>query len=170
MRIPEACQIRPLREALENAAREEQPITWRENPVRSVMISKYKKNTDGAYHRHNREDWTPSRERRERETREKGCLPRRRLDRILRAGENTRMHSALDYSGQSRPGLDEDPGPLTSGSLEFLGRSHAPDFGVPRDAGDGKDVHGHSDDGNHRRVQGRVKKNDEATRQSELHS
>ena len=26
--------------------------------MRSVVISSYKKNTDGAYHRHNRDDWT----------------------------------------------------------------------------------------------------------------
>ena len=45
-----------------------------------------------------------------------------------------------------------------------------PSVGVPRDAGDGGNEHGHTDDGNQRRVQGRVKKDDEATRQSELHS
>ena len=44
--------------ALENAAREQRPTTWREHPVWSLVISSYKKNTDGAYHRHSREDWT----------------------------------------------------------------------------------------------------------------
>ena len=33
--------------ALENATREQRPTTWREYPVRSVVISSYKKNTDG---------------------------------------------------------------------------------------------------------------------------
>ena len=52
--------------ALENAAREEQLTTWREHPVRSIVISSYKKNTDGVYHRHTREDWTAAqRERRD---------------------------------------------------------------------------------------------------------
>ena len=32
---------------LENAAREQRPTTCREHPVRSVMISSYKENTDG---------------------------------------------------------------------------------------------------------------------------
>ena len=34
----------------ESPARKAAPITWREHPVRSVVISSYKKNTDGAYH------------------------------------------------------------------------------------------------------------------------
>ena len=42
----------------ESQAREAEPLNWREHTVRSVMISNYKKNTDGAYHRHRREDWT----------------------------------------------------------------------------------------------------------------
>ena len=32
--------------------------SWRDHPVRSVIIASYKKNTDGRYHRHNRLDWT----------------------------------------------------------------------------------------------------------------
>ena len=52
--------------ALKNAAREQRPTTWREHPVRSVVTSSYKKNTDGVYHRHSREDWTAAqRERRD---------------------------------------------------------------------------------------------------------
>ena len=43
---------------LEKSEHEEQPPTLRKYPVRSVVISSYKKNTDGVYHRHNREDWT----------------------------------------------------------------------------------------------------------------
>ena len=41
----------------ESSARAELPPTWREQPVRSVMISSYKKNTENRYHRHNRLDW-----------------------------------------------------------------------------------------------------------------
>ena len=44
--------------ARENPAREERPPTWRDHSVRSVIIASYKKKTDGAYHRHNRMDWT----------------------------------------------------------------------------------------------------------------
>ena len=41
----------------ESSARPELPPTWREQPVRSVVISSYKKNTEKRYHRHNRLDW-----------------------------------------------------------------------------------------------------------------
>ena len=41
----------------ESPARVELPPTWREQPIRSVVISSYKKNTEGRYHRHNRMDW-----------------------------------------------------------------------------------------------------------------
>ena len=41
-----------------NSTREEQPLTCRDHPDRSVIIASYKKNTDGDYHRHNRVDWT----------------------------------------------------------------------------------------------------------------
>ena len=41
----------------ESSARAELSPTWREQPVRSVMISSYKKNTEKRYHRHNRLDW-----------------------------------------------------------------------------------------------------------------
>ena len=42
----------------ESSARAELPPTWREQPVRSVMISSYKTNTEKRYHRHNRLDWS----------------------------------------------------------------------------------------------------------------
>ena len=42
----------------DDSAREERPPTWRDHPFRNVIIASYKKNTDGAYHRHNRMDWT----------------------------------------------------------------------------------------------------------------
>ena len=92
------------------------------------------------------------------------------MGRVLRAAENTRKHSAPDCMRRSCPGLKEDPGPLASGSLEFLGSSKAPDVGVPAEAGDGENVHGLSDARNQRHVHGRVQKDDEATRQSVLHS
>ena len=41
----------------ESPARAEVPPTWREQPVRSVVIASYKKNTEGRYHRHNHMDW-----------------------------------------------------------------------------------------------------------------
>ena len=42
----------------ESPARVELPPTWREQPIRSVVISSYKKNTEGRYQRHNRMDWS----------------------------------------------------------------------------------------------------------------
>ena len=42
----------------ERSARPELPPTWREQPVRSVVIASYKKNTEKRYHRHNRLDWS----------------------------------------------------------------------------------------------------------------
>ena len=41
----------------ESPARADVPPTWREQPVRSVVIASYKKNTEGRYQRHNRMDW-----------------------------------------------------------------------------------------------------------------
>ena len=64
-------QLKELHERLqlrsrESPARVELPSTWREQPVRSVVISSYKKNTEGRYHRHNRMDWsTAQRDRRD---------------------------------------------------------------------------------------------------------
>ena len=50
----------------ESPARVELPSTWREQPVRSVVIPSYKKNTEGRYHRHDRMDWsTAQRDRRD---------------------------------------------------------------------------------------------------------
>ena len=46
-----------LKELQESPACEAEPLTWREYPVRSVMIANCKKNTHGAYHRHNRDAW-----------------------------------------------------------------------------------------------------------------
>ena len=41
----------------ESPTRVELTPTWREQPVRNVVIENYKKNTDDRYHRHNRMDW-----------------------------------------------------------------------------------------------------------------
>ena len=50
----------------EGPARVDLPSTWGEEPSRSVVISSYKKNTEGRYHRHNRMDWsTAQRDRRD---------------------------------------------------------------------------------------------------------
>ena len=50
----------------ESPARVDLPSTWGEEPSRSVVISSYKKNTEGRYHRHNRMDWsTAQRDRRD---------------------------------------------------------------------------------------------------------
>ena len=48
-------QERLQAKALENTAREQPPITWREHLVRSVVISRCKKDTNGVYHRYSRE-------------------------------------------------------------------------------------------------------------------
>ena len=42
----------------DDSTRQERPYTWRDHPVRSVIIASYKKNTDGRYHRLNHMDWT----------------------------------------------------------------------------------------------------------------
>ena len=42
----------------ESPARVELPPTWREQPIRSVVISSYKKKTEGRYHSHNRMGWS----------------------------------------------------------------------------------------------------------------
>ena len=64
-RLKELNQRLQLR-SLESPARVELPSTWREQLVRSVKISSYKKNTEGRYHRHNRMDWsTAQRDRRD---------------------------------------------------------------------------------------------------------
>ena len=42
----------------ESPARVDLPSTWGEQPVKRVVISSYKKNTEGRYNRHNRMDWS----------------------------------------------------------------------------------------------------------------
>ena len=48
--------LKELHDSLQLGNRDDS--TRREQPVRSVVIASYKKNTDGRYHRHNRMDWT----------------------------------------------------------------------------------------------------------------
>ena len=55
--------LKALQERLQSRSRDDsvkegRPPTWRDHPVRSATIASYKKNNDGAYHRHNRMDWT----------------------------------------------------------------------------------------------------------------
>ena len=104
---------------------EAEPVTWREYPVRSVMIANYKKNTHGAYHRHNRDAWM--------------------------AGQRERrdaFHDADWVEYFMQPRIPEGPvhliigdslvRVLAGGNLEFLGCSNAPDVGVASDAGNGE--------------------------------
>ena len=55
-------RLKELKERLQPRSRESPRVelhpTWREQPIRSVVISSYKKNTEGRYHRHNRMDWS----------------------------------------------------------------------------------------------------------------
>ena len=57
LRLKELSERLQLRNR-ESPARVELPPTWREQPIRSVVISSYKKNTEGRYHRQNRMDWS----------------------------------------------------------------------------------------------------------------
>ena len=55
-------RLKELHERLQLRSREspfraEVPPTWREQPVRSVVIASYKKNTEGRYYRYKRMDW-----------------------------------------------------------------------------------------------------------------
>ena len=47
-----------------------------------------------------------------------------------------------------KTGADLDPVALAGGTLKLFWSHNASDDGVIRDIGHGKDVHGHSDDGN----------------------
>ena len=55
--------LKALQEMLHSRARDDsvkkgRPPTWRDHPVRNVTIASFKKNKDGAYHRHKRMHWT----------------------------------------------------------------------------------------------------------------
>ena len=56
-------RLKELQERLQlrsrdDSTRQERPSTWRDHPLRIVIIASFKKNTDGRYHMHNRIDWT----------------------------------------------------------------------------------------------------------------
>ena len=58
-------RLKELQEILQSRTPEKptpkaEPHTWRKQPVRSALISIYKKKTEGRYryHRHRKEDWT----------------------------------------------------------------------------------------------------------------
>ena len=91
----------------------------------SVVISNYTKNTDGAYHRHNWDDWT--------------AAQRERRDAFHDA-------SWAEYFAQ--PKIPEGTVQLfIVDSLGFLWCGNAAYLGVTRDAGDGENLHGHPNDG-----------------------
>ena len=56
-------RLKELQERLQSRtpkspASEGEPHTWRKQPVKSVVISNYKKNTEGKYHPQHKEDLT----------------------------------------------------------------------------------------------------------------
>ena len=81
----------------ESPTRVDLPSTWGEQPVRNVVISSYKKNTEGRYHRHNRMG----------------------LGGILHAATCARRSGPPDHRGQLVAGADPDPVPLANGDLEL---------------------------------------------------
>ena len=118
----------------ESPARAEVPPTWREQPVRSVVIDSYKKNTEGRYHRHNRIDWN-----------------------VAQRARRDCFHDASWAQYYTQPRIPEgavhlivgDPNPvaLADCSLEFLWSRNAADVGITRDGRDCKNVHSDSNDG-----------------------
>ena len=122
----------------DDSTRQERPSTWRDHPVRSVIIASYKKNTDGRYHRHNLIDWTTAqRARRDcfhdaawAEYYAQPGIPEGAVhliigDSLIRVLTRIQLHwqvAVLSFSGAATPQM--------LASLEI-------------------DVHGHSDDGNH---------------------
>ena len=103
----------------ESPARVELPSTWSEQPVRSVVISSYKKNTEGRYHRYNRMDWsTAQRDRRDCfydaawvEYLTPPCVPERTVhliigDNLLRVLTRIQSHwqtGILSFAGAATP-------------------------------------------------------------------
>ena len=121
----------------ESPARVELPPTWREQPIRNVVISSYKKNTEGIYHRHNRMDWSTAQ--------------RARRDCFHDAAwvehhTQPRVPEGTVHRGQPAAGADPDSVALADWDLDFLWSCNATDIGITRDARDGKSVHGNSYD------------------------
>ena len=97
--------------------------------MRSVIITSYKKNTDGAYHRHNRMDWTAA----------------QRASRDAFHDASWADYSPLDYSGQPDTGVNTNPGALAGRDHAIFWCCSTPDAGVAGNAGDDEDLHGHAD-------------------------
>ena len=132
-----ASRLRELQERLQskardNSAREEQPPTWRDHPVRSVIIASYKKNTEGAYHRLNRMDWTAAQRARKGAFHDASCAeyftqPRKpegavhliigdSLVRVLTRIQADWQVGVLSFSGAATPQI--------IASLEMLGKMY----------------------------------------------
>ena len=108
----------------ESPARVELPPTWREQPIRSVVISSYKKNTEGRYHRHNRIDWsTAQRVRRD-------CFHEAAWVEILYAATCARRYGPPIHRGQPAAGADLDSVALADWDLEFCWSCNATYIGI----------------------------------------
>ena len=116
--------------------------------MKSVVISSYKKNTDGVYHRHSREDWTAAQRERRDAFHDAAWAVYFVQPRIP---EGT-IHLIIGYSLVRV--LTRIQAHWQVGALSFSGAA------MPADAREGEDIYGYTDDGNQRFVQGRVKKND----------
>ena len=126
----------------ESLTRVELPPTWREQPVRNVVIASYKKNTDGRYHRHNCMDWNAAQRAR------RDCFHDASwVEYYTQPRTNTGGCSSPDYTGQPDTVADPDPVALADWSLEFRWSRNAADVGITRDAGDCKNVYSDSNDG-----------------------
>ena len=125
----------------DDSMREERPHTWRDHPVRSMIIASYKKNTVGAYHRHNQMDWTTAQRAR------RDCFHDAAWAEYFTQPKKNGGRGSPDHRGQLNTGTDENPVTLAGWSLEFFWSCDAADVGVPGDVGYGKDKQGHFDDG-----------------------
>ena len=124
----------------ESPARVELRPTWREQPVRSVVIASYKKNTEGRYQRHNRMDWnTAQRARRD-------CFHDAAWVEYYtqpRVPEGT-VHLIIGVSLLRV--LTRIQSHWQTGILSFSRAAMPIDIGITRDARDGKSIHGNSND------------------------
>ena len=106
----------------------------------SVVISSYKKNTDGAYHRHNWDGWTAEQRERRDAFNDASWAENFTQPRIP---EGT-VHLII---GDSPIRVLERIRAHWQGDLEFIWCGNAPDVGITRDPGDGKKPYGHPNDG-----------------------
>ena len=138
-------RLKVLQERLQSRARDDsvkegRPPTWRDHPVRSVTIASYKKNKDGACHRHNRIDW-PAAQRARRDFFHDAAWAEYFTQPRIPVGA---VHLII---GELDTGADADPVTLAGWALEFFWSCDTAGVGVAGDVGYGEDVHGHSDDG-----------------------